>query len=258
MSGSRTPDDTEPSDRASEVRKATNQNYAYVGRELDLAAEAVNWKRYWGSKAKPYLGPRVLEVGAGLGANIAHLCGDKQRYWLALEPDEKQAERIDACKTRGELPGVCHSRVGTLSDLEAAETFDTILYVDVLEHIQDDTAEVALAARHLNAGGFLVVLAPAHQALFSALDTALGHYRRYNRASLLALTPPELIVDKCIYLDSLGVLASLANRFALKAEVPTAAQYKLWDQFMIRISRVVDPFLGHRVGKSILAIWQKK
>ena len=190
---------TEPSGgAASEERNARGHNYAYVGRELDRAAEAANWKRYWAAKAKPYLGARVLEVGAGLGANIAHLCGDRQDYWLALEPDVTQAKRIDARKANGDLPGACHSRACTLSDLDADETFDTILYIDVLEHIEHDMAEVELAARHLNAGGYLIVLAPAHQGLFSPLDTAVGHYPRYSRASLLAITPPELVVEKCI------------------------------------------------------------
>ena len=67
-----------------------------------------------------------------------------------------------------------------------------MLYIDVLEHIEHDLDELARAASHLAPGGHLVVLAPAHQALFSDFDRAIGHYRRYNRAGLQKLAPAGL------------------------------------------------------------------
>src|SRR5689334_7000758 len=99
------------------------QAFHYVGQELQVAAFATNWKRYWASIIAPYLGRRVLEVGAGLGANTPHLCSSYQQYWLALEPDPALAASITARKCRGELPSQCFVRIGALADLQSVEAF---------------------------------------------------------------------------------------------------------------------------------------
>jgi hypothetical protein len=160
-------------------------------------------------------------------------------------------------KARGEIPPICGIRTGTLADLHVGDGFDSILYIDVLEHIEADEAEVRLAARHLNPGGRLIVLAPAHQFLFSELDSALGHYRRYDRRSLQALMPHGVDLESCFYLDSIGVMANFANRIVLKSKIPTPAQIKFWDRFMVSLSKLIDPLLMYRFGKSIVVIWRK-
>ena len=87
----------------------------------------------------------------------------------------------------GRLPPACEIRCGTTGDLAPDEMFDTALYIDVLEHIEDDTAEVARVCRHLAPGGHLIVLVPAHQALYTPFDAAIGHFRRYTMRQLLAV-----------------------------------------------------------------------
>ena len=104
----------------------------------------------------------------------------------------------------------------------------------------------------------MIVLAPAHQWLFTPFDKAVGHFRRYSKATLAAAAPPELRREKLIYLDSVGLAASLANRLLLKQAMPTHAQIQTWDRLMIPLSRVFDPLLGHRAGKSVLGIWRKR
>jgi hypothetical protein len=102
------------------------------------------------------------------------------------------------------------------------------------------------------------VLAPAHQALYSPFDQALGHYRRYSRSSLLQAAPPSLELVSTYYLDAVGVLASTANRLLLRASEPTVGQIRFWDRVLIPLSRVIDPILGFRVGKSVVAIWSRR
>lgn len=81
----------------------------------------------------------------------------------------------------------------TLAALPRDSRFDTILYIDVLEHIADDRAELVEAARRLNPGGYLVVLSPAHQWLFTAFDAAIGHVRRYTAKSLRGFRLPDFV-----------------------------------------------------------------
>jgi hypothetical protein len=102
----------------------------------------------------------------------------------------------------------------------------------------------------------VIVLAPAHQWLFTPFDSAIGHFRRYTRKTLAAAAPPELHTEKLIYLDAVGLAASLANRLLLKQSMPTHAQIQTWDRLMVPISRLLDPLLGNRAGKSVLGIWR--
>jgi len=147
--------------------------------------------------------------------------------------------------------------VGTIRDLDPGLRFDAIFYGDVLEHIADDAGELAAAAGHLRPGGVLAVLSPAHEGLTSALDRAVGHLRRYTRESLVSAAPRNLECVAIRYLDSLGMLASLANRLLMRQDFPTAAQVKVWDTFLVPGSVLLDPLLGYRLGKSVLGIWRR-
>jgi SAM-dependent methyltransferase len=233
-------------------------DYQYEGTELEVFQHALRWKAYFASKIRPYLRGSVLEVGAGMGANTRLLCDGNQAHWTALEPDRALAERMRQSLAAQPLPVPTDVRVGTSSDLAAADRFDAILYVDVLEHIQGDGDELGRARDHLTGRGALIVLSPAHQWLFTDFDRAIGHHRRYSARSLKKVGPTDLSLEKLIYLDSVGMLASATNRLLLKSSRPTLGQIRFWDSVLVRTSRLVDPLLAHRVGKSVLGIWRKE
>jgi SAM-dependent methyltransferase len=228
----------------------------YAGLELELFARAHRWKAYLADLLRPHLTGDVLEVGAGLGATTAALCDGRQRRWVCLEPDPDMAKGLERAIGEGRLPGCCRVVAGTLTDLLAADRFDAIAYVDVLEHIRDDAAELARAAGHLVPGGRLVVVAPAHSWLYSPFDAAIGHHRRYTTGSLSGVVPAGLTRVTVRYLDAVGLLASAANRVLLRQRLPDRRQLALWDGWMVPLSRAVDPLLGFRVGKSILGVWR--
>jgi SAM-dependent methyltransferase len=231
---------------------------AYVGGELDLFARAHNWKRYWSGVLGRDVRGRVLDVGAGLGAS-ARLFASRPGIdsYLALEPDGTLAARMRGCDP-AELPPGFEVREGTLASLDPQLRFDCILYIDVLEHIAADREELELAGRFLAPEGRIIVLAPAHAFLYSPFDAAVGHVRRYDRKSLRAAVPPGLAVERLLYLDSVGLLASLGNRMLLRAAQPSPAQISLWDGWMVPPSRLLDPLLLHRVGKTIVAVLRRE
>ncbi len=228
----------------------------YIGNELELFARAHNWKRYWSRQLAPYLGAAVLDVGAGLGETARALAGQQDR-WLCLEPDGMLAEQITNRVVSGELPPVCEVRVGTIDSVPERD-FSSALYIDVLEHIEDHQAEIAKAADHVVAAGRVIVLAPAHQWLYSPFDQAIGHYRRYTLASLKALTPSSLEVERAFYLDCVGLFASLANKMIMKASMPTARQIDVWNRAMVPLSRIIDPLFANRIGKTAVIVWRKR
>jgi len=236
---------------------ALAHSYSYVGNELELFAEAVNWKRYFRSAIADRLVGDVLEVGAGIGETTRHLLDGRQRSWRCLEPDEQLVTRLRAWAESDDLAPRPAVQIGTTADVNPRSRFDAILYIDVLEHIDDDRAEVARAAELLAPGGTLIVLSPAFQQLFSEFDRSVGHYRRYTRASLANVMPPSLRQVRLRYLDSVGFLASLSNRALLRQSLPTRRQIAVWDRVMIPASRVLDPLLARAFGRSVLAVYER-
>jgi SAM-dependent methyltransferase len=229
----------------------------YEGAELALFAHAVNWKAYWASKIAPFVKGRVLEVGAGIGSNAITLLEPRGVQWTLLEPDSGQCDEMRAKIRDGQLPSDTEVRCGILMDLPAEPTFDTIIYIDVLEHIEDDRAELSEAARRLRPGGCLIVLSPAYQFLFSPFDAAIGHYRRYSRKGLLLVADASFRPVRSFYLDSLGALLSLLNRLLVRQSMPSASTIKTWDSLIVPMSRLADPLLGFSVGRSVVGIWAK-
>lgn len=231
--------------------------YEYEGGELELFSGASNWKGYLQRLLAPFIRGEVLEVGAGIGGTTVFLRDVTHPRWTCLEPDATLAERLE--RRVHELPAADRIRieVGTVDELAEGEQFDSVIYIDVLEHIADDARELARAARRLRPGGRVVVLSPAHAQLFTPFDAAVGHYRRYTRRTLRALTPPGLELERCFYADAVGLLASLGNKLLLRKSMPSTREIRLWDGWMVPISMRLDPLVGHRVGKSVIAVWRR-
>jgi hypothetical protein len=166
------------------------------------------------------------------------------------------AKGLQRAITNGDLPRCCRALAGTTCDLTVGSFFDAILYIDVLEHIASDATELLQSSRHLAPGGVLVVLSPAWPWLYSSFDAAIGHYRRYTKASLAAVAPNDLECVTLRYIDSGGLLASVGNRLLLHRAIPSARSIALWDGYLVPISRALDPLLGFRVGKSVLGVWR--
>jgi SAM-dependent methyltransferase len=235
----------------------TRTEIAYHGKELEQFAEAINWKKYWSSKLRGLITGYVIEVGAGLGSSTKFLHPDRHARWLCLDPDPRFASNLAQRITTGDLPQCCEAKCGVLGDLPPEELADTILYIDVLEHIKNDEAEMRIAAAHLRSGGRIIVLSPAFNWLYSPYDRAIGHYRRYTRRDAKRLTVPQLSLQQAFYLDSVGLFASLANRLLLRAAAPSSRQIAVWDRMMVPASIYADRLFGSLFGRTIIMIWKK-
>jgi 2-polyprenyl-3-methyl-5-hydroxy-6-metoxy-1,4-benzoquinol methylase len=231
--------------------------YRYIGEELDLFALACNWKTYVRSVIGEYLAGDVLEVGAGIGGTTQVFCDGRQRSWTCLEPDRNLVAHLHTRIADAQLPLTPQVIAGTIGELPLTPSYDAIIYIDVLEHIEDDSAELVRACAMLRPGGRLVVLSPAHQYLYTPFDASIGHFRRYNRSMFVGLTPRTATLESVRYLDSAGMLLSAANRLFLRSDRPTKAQIQLWDRWFVATSRRVDRMFGWKVGKSLLGVWRR-
>ena len=230
---------------------------AYQGAELESFAHARRWKAYVRKALHPYLAGDILELGAGIGETTRALRpGSRALSWTCVEPDPAMAQAIAAGARAGEFGESVATLCGTLADLPEGQRFDTALYVDVLEHIEEDRGELVAAAERLRTGGRIVVLSPAYPYLYSEFDRAIGHFRRYTKGMLRDRTPPGMRIKAEFYLDGVGMLASFANRAMLRQAQPTMRQVLFWDRVLVPLSRLLDPLTGRSFGRSVVTVWQ--
>ncbi|MBC7873352.1 MAG: class I SAM-dependent methyltransferase, partial [Ferruginibacter sp.] len=222
---------------------------------LVLFQHAKNWKKYFSRQIRPYIKGTVLEVGPGIGATTLLLNDGTARQWLMLEPDEHMSNALVKKIEAKELPSNCQLQTGTIDQVTA--TFDTIIYIDVLEHIIADAEEMKKAAALLRPGGHIIVLSPAFQYLFSPFDKAIGHHRRYNKKLFTILTPPGLQLLRSRYYDSAGYFAALMNKIFLRRKYPTLKQVLFWDNWLVPVSKLTDRLFFFSFGKSIIGTWKK-
>ena len=224
----------------------------YIGSELELFSHAKHWKQYWVDKVQPFIKGPVLEVGAGIGSNTK-LLNSPGITWHQLEPDTNFYQQL---KHDSQQLKNCEAFHGFLKN-HPKTNYQTIIYIDVLEHIEHDGEELKIAADKLKTGGKVIVLSPAHQSLMSNFDRNIGHFRRYNKKMLQDICPTNMSVERQYYLDSVGLLASFAARF-VKSGNPTLKLILLWDRLMVPVSRFIDPVLFFLLGKTIITVYEKK
>jgi cyclopropane fatty-acyl-phospholipid synthase-like methyltransferase len=233
-----------------------SDSFKYPGDELVLFQHATNWKKYFARQIKPYIKGNVLEIGAGIGSTTLLLNDGSANKWLMMEPDEQMSILLKKKIEDKQLPGNCRLQSGTID--RVSESFDTIIYIDVLEHIENDSEEMKKAAALLNADGHIIVLSPAFNHLFSPFDKAIGHCRRYNKRMIRNISPGGLQFTSSSYFDSAGYVAALMNKLFLRQKYPTLKQVKFWDNWLVPVSRIMDTLVFHSFGKSIIAIWNKR
>lgn len=211
----------------------------------------------------PYIGGRVLEVGAGLGTITRKLI---DRYpdleIVALEPAGNMFADLEAFAALTPRVTARHETLVDYppdSDKGLDAGVDVALYLNVLEHIEDDAREVQLAMEALRPGGALLVFGPALEWLYSELDYRAGHYRRYSRRGIRRLvTDAGFEVISLTYFDVLGVVPYyLVYRLLGHTEI---AGSTLWgyDRLMVPVSRLVQRILRHPpIGKNVLLVARK-
>jgi len=232
-----------------------NEQYKYPGDELILFENATHWKTYFSRIIRPYIKGTVLEAGAGIGGTTTLLNDGSAPKWVLLEPDASLSKTLQQKIDAKAFPPNTILRTGNIDNI--AEKYDTILYIDVMEHIESDKMEIQKAFTRLNAGGHIIILSPAFPTLYSPFDKAIGHHRRYTKKMTSELSPAGLSLVHNRYYDSAGFFASLMNKLLFRQQYPTLKQVLFWDRWLIPVSTFLDKITMHSFGKSIISIWKK-
>ena len=163
----------------------TSDTYKEHGAEtLDALAAATNFNLWMAATVRPYVGQRVMEIGAGIGNLSRHLARRRQRY-IATDIDAEHLSRLLSQLHHRPNLEVRRCDLGDAGDFRGLESsLDTVVCLNVLEHVADDLAALRNIHRVLEPGGRAIILVPYGQELFGSLDVALGHCRRYARQDL--------------------------------------------------------------------------
>ena len=223
----------------------------YPGLELENFDKAHIWRKYIYYIIKKYINGNILEVGAGIGS-FTKLYENQHQNITLSESDKDFCDLLnDKFKNKNNI------KVTNQFIKEINQKFETIIYLNVLEHIEDDIAEVKMAYEKLEKNGHLIILVPAHQKIYSKFDKAVGHFRRYeinffkDKLSMFNLI-------KLIQLDCCGYLLYHLNNLIFKKDVyPSKLKIFIWDKIFTPMTIVLDFLLNYKFGKNILCIIKK-
>ena len=129
--------------------------------------------------------------------------------------------------------------------------------MDVLEHIDDHEQELKLALEKLKTGGFLVIISPAFQYLYSAFDHSIGHRRRYEKEFFLEFSKKnDINYEKIEYFDTIGYFFAVINKILNIKNSKINFGVKIWN-LLIPLSKILDKVFFNSFGKSLICIYRK-
>lgn len=207
-----------------------------------------------------YLGRDVLEIGSGTGA-IADFLVNAGCHVTAVEPEPILIKKIRARFPSGANVEVIESdSTSAYAQLiESDRTFDTVIYVSVLEHIADDLHEFVLAKGALRPGGRLLVFVPALPALYSQIDANTGHIRRYTKQRFRELTKSAgLELVSLRYFETVGIIPYLIVYKLLRRRVITSSSTSIYNNVILPLSMFLYRITrGHLIGKNLVLVARK-
>jgi 2-polyprenyl-3-methyl-5-hydroxy-6-metoxy-1,4-benzoquinol methylase len=219
---------------------------------------ARNYYAWIADQFRPHLGKRVLDVGGGHGPHLDHVVAPG-RFVMSVDLSPECVGDMRKRFAGAEF----EARVGDISDPTLATElaglgFDTIVCVNVLEHIEDDAAALRGMAKVLApANGRLFLLVPAHPLLFGTPDVLAGHFRRYSRHRLVdALSAAGFVVTRAAYFNGLGAIPYLLNARVLKPRTLSGSvdtQIVLFDRYFVPVLRRLERVVPVPFGQSLIA-----
>lgn len=231
----------------------------YVGKDLEAMDFAENYHRWMLEIFKPFIGRNIVEVGAGTGSFSKLLLEIDFQSLDLIEPSEMFRElesKIPRSPTVS-LHRNIFTRVADQFEKSAMQP-DTIFYVNVLEHIDDDRTELAAVNRALADGGHLCVFVPALEYLYSEFDKRLGHWRRYTKTDLeIKLREAGFSIRIARYFDLPGILPWFVKFRLMRSLSMESKLVKMYDNVAVPLIKRIENIVNPPVGKNVLVVAQK-
>jgi len=211
----------------------------------------VRYNAWMFDRIRAWIGSRVLEIGSGIG-NLSAFLVDRERLVLTDTREEYLARLRTRFANHSNI-SVVHLYLPHDDRAVAGQRFDTIICLNVLEHVEDDITSLAAVRKLLEPKGRLVLLVPALPALYGSIDRALGHHRRYTSADLIAkLERTGFRLAHIEYFNLAGIPGWWWAGRVLQRQTIPAGSLKLYDTLvpLFRLERLIP----WRVGQSLIAV----
>ena len=224
-----------------------------ISHSLAILSTVYRYNHWIFDSIRDYLGRNVAEIGSGVG-NISQFLLNAEKL-VCIEPFALYQAYLTQRFSRHlnvSVFGIPLERCPN-PDIPAG-TFDSVVCLNVLEHIEDDAGARVNMRKLLAVGGRVVVLVPAVPWAFGAMDTAMGHYRRYSRKSLLALFKDAgLVVEKATYMNVPGLLGWWWHGRILKRERLSSGATRAFDKIVPFVS-ALERLFPIPLGQSLVVI----
>jgi 2-polyprenyl-3-methyl-5-hydroxy-6-metoxy-1,4-benzoquinol methylase len=239
-------------------RRNTQTQERYAADDLETMQEARRYSAHLFNLFSAHVGKRVLEVGSGIGT-MSRALAEVADLVVGLEPNVNCVSRLRDTM-RGQPKFVlrtCH-----LEECDRAELtnlrFDTVVCVNVLEHIEDDRAALRTFKDIVVPNGRVLIFVPAVQAAYGPLDAELGHHRRYSKPRLAqAFADAGLDLLTLRYTNPIGLLGWMYNAHVTKSAAHSLRQVKLFETLVAPWALPLERVISPPVGLSLVAVGQR-
>ena len=236
---------------------AGHANAAYTVADQRRMALAKNYLAWQGHLVRREIGPRVLEIGCGVG-NFTAMLVDRQLV-IALDNEPACIEQFkQRYSAHTNLQAFTCDATG--DELLRFSRFapDSCVCLNALEHMEDDLSLLELMKAVLPPGGAIVLLVPAFPSLYGPIDHNLGHFRRYTLRSIRDLAAAAgLRVKKAHYMNAIGFFGWWANARIFRREAQSEAQIAFFDRFIVPLESRLEAIVPPPFGQSIFAVLRK-
>lgn len=239
-----------------------SKKVVYVGKDLEAMSFAVNYHRWILDEFRPFLGKKLVEVGSGTGSFSELLLEEKPESLTVVEPSDMfdyLKENISAIETGTKVNFHQSIFAGVRHAIAADSQPDSIIYVNVLEHIEDDSGELSMIHETLPENGKCFIFVPALQSLYGEFDRKIGHFRRYTKKEIAEKCEAAgFRILKIKYFDLAGILPWYVKYKMLKSDSLESGAVALYDKIAVPVISRFEKYLSMPVGKNILLVAEKK
>jgi SAM-dependent methyltransferase len=222
-------------------------------RVLETLTDALSYNAWLAELTEPHLGENPVEIGAGIGT-FSQLWLD--RGVLRLTVSERDPLALDVLRRRfANDSRVTVAEIDLVSPPTASHS--ALVAVNVLEHVEDDVAALRAGMRLVRPGGAVVIFVPAFPIAMSRFDRAIGHYRRYTRATLRSTFLQAGLVPRTVrYVNAPGLPAWILGMRVLQRKPHNGTLVRAWDRTVIRAVRRIERRIEPPFGQSVLGVAQ--
>jgi 2-polyprenyl-3-methyl-5-hydroxy-6-metoxy-1,4-benzoquinol methylase len=221
---------------------------------LSTLSAADSFNQWMFDTIRPFIKGNIFEAGSGIG-NISGLLLN-MGHPVTLSDFSLPYKKLLQERFGG------HAQLAGILDMDLEDKlfdekfapyfgmYDTVIALNVIEHVKGDGMAVANCKKLLKKGGHFIALVPAYQLLYNRFDKELGHHKRYNKKSMQRLVAPHLSILQCRYFNLAGILGWFVSGTILKNKTIPSSQMDVFNA-LVPLFKVMDGLVFHQVGLSV-------